>query len=203
MDNVLLLNANYTPAEVISWERAITLLLEDKVYVVVNYAKQIRSATQSWDWPAVVALKEFFDRTKQIRFSRSNVLARDVYECQYCGVRPRTPQGKPDINELTIDHVIPRAQSKNGRVTLPWNGESVPVTSWRNIATACCSCNSRKADRTPDQAKMKLKRIPFVPSMMDSVWMAISKHHIPNEWKDFLPESSPWRDYWDVELDPT
>ena len=199
---VLLLNADYTPIEVISWERAITLHLEDKVHVVMSYVDRfIRSASQAWEWPAVVALKEYWNRKQTIRLSRSNVLARDRYECQYCGATPKTASGKPDIERLTLDHVIPRAQAKNGRVTLPWSGESVPVSSWRNLSCACQDCNFRKADRTPDQAGMTLKRRPFTPSATDAIWMVLSKHHIPEEWKDYLPEGSPWREYWDAELE--
>ena len=58
-------------------------------------------------------------------------------QCQYCG-------DQPGGEELTIDHVVPRAQGG--------------VSSWTNCVLACIDCNKRKADRTPQQAGMKLQQ---------------------------------------------
>jgi 5-methylcytosine-specific restriction endonuclease McrA len=64
---------------------------------------------------------------------------RDFYECQYCASK----------ESLTIDHVVPK--SKGGKDT------------WENLVTACQKCNSRKGNRTPDEADMKLRKIPKQP----------------------------------------
>jgi len=77
-----------------------------------------------------------------VSFTRRNVYRRDGYECVYCGKAP-------GLAHLTIDHVVPRSQSG--------------PTTWENCATACVRCNARKADRTPTQAEMPLRRRPFVP----------------------------------------
>jgi 5-methylcytosine-specific restriction endonuclease McrA len=66
------------------------------------------------------------------RPTRALVLRRDAHRCQYCGVRGAT----------TIDHVMP--QSRGGKDT------------WENLVTACGPCNHGKADRTPEEAGMKL-----------------------------------------------
>lgn len=198
---VLLLNADYKPIKVLSWQRAITLLLEEKVQLVTAYAgRAIRSASENFPFPAVVVLKRYAVFGQQIKFNRQNVLARDQHECLYCGVRPRRKSGAPLLEALTIDHVIPRAQARKGKVTLA-SGKVVPVTCWENVATACTGCNAKKADRTPAQAGMPLRRAARVPTQWDVLWMAIHWYEVPEEWKDWLPEDSPWRDYWEAELE--
>lgn len=200
---VLLLNADYTPIKVISWERAVSLLLDEKARMVEEYAgKAIHSANLTLAFPAVVALVRYAKASTKVRFSRANVLARDGYQCQYCGCRPRTTGGFPRIDDLTVDHVVPRAQSRGGKVVLPWSRATVSVTCWENITTACVDCNRTKADRTPAEAKMTLRAIPKRPGPWDTVLMAFVKAKIPDEWKSFIPETSGWRDYWDGELDP-
>ena len=87
--------------------------------------------------PEVVALSGY-DRTAggPVTFSRRNIFKRDHYTCQYCGAQPGS-------EELTLDHVVPRSQGG--------------VSSWENCVLACMACNKRKADRTPEQARMHLR----------------------------------------------
>ena len=198
---VLLLNADYRPFKVISWVRALSLLMDEKADLVEGYVgKLLRSPSTEMPWPAVVRLRRYVRAQTRVRFSRRNVLARDGYTCQYCGELPLY-KGRPHVEALTIDHVVPRAQSRKGRVKLPWKERTVPVTCWENVVTACYECNSNKADRTPGQAGLKLTKRPKKPSSMDILRMAITKSVIPDEWKLYLPEDSRWRNYWDVELD--
>ncbi|MEQ1501660.1 MAG: HNH endonuclease [Myxococcota bacterium] len=199
---VLVLNADWTPLRVVPWERAVSLLLEDKVSVVEAYAgRMIRSATIGIPHPAVVVLRRYQAFRNRVRFNRQNVLARDGYACQYCGRRPARANGRPDLAELTLDHVIPRAQSENGRVRTA-DGSVVPVTCWANVVTACVACNGAKADRTPREARMPLRGWPRSPNGVDLLWMAVLQVDVPEEWRDWLPEGSPWRDYWTAELEP-
>lgn len=207
--HVLLLNADYTPIKVIDWQRAIVMLLDRKVALVEEYAgKLIRSTSIDMAFPAVVALKKYVKVASQSKFNRANVLARDGYQCMYCMTKPKTPTGRPDISELTIEHIVPRAQGRvslyRGRmipvVTLPWNGKVVPVTCWENVVAACYDCNLTKRDRTPAEAGMKLHKHPTKPSAWDVVRMSFLRMRIPEEWKDYLPEGSGWADYWDGEL---
>lgn len=74
--------------------------------------------------------------------SRRAVLLRDNFTCQYCG-------GQPGKEHLTLDHIIPR--SRGGRM------------DWENVVTACAPCNRRKANRTPDEANMRLLSVPVRP----------------------------------------
>jgi len=199
---VLVLDASYHPLGIVPWEHAVVLLLDEKARLVSDYAgRVVRSANLSMPWPAVVALSRYAGRRNRVRFNRQNVLARDRYACAYCGVRPQR-NGRPDLSELTLDHVVPRAQSRHHRVVLPWNGRNVPVTSWENVVTCCVACNARKADHTPDQARMPLRYLPRSPTALDTLAMSLARVPIPDEWKDWVPkEAAPWRDYWDIDLD--
>ena len=79
------------------------MLLEDKVSLVQAYTgRMIRSASTGIPHPAVVVLRRYQSFRDRIRFNRQNVLARDGYTCQYCGVRLA-------VSELTYDHVVPRS----------------------------------------------------------------------------------------------
>lgn len=197
----LLLNADYRPIKVIPWVRAVHLLLEEKADLVQEYlGRVLHSPSRAMPWPAVVRLRRFVRSDGRVRFSRQNVLARDGYRCGYCGAAPRAGH-RPDIEALTIDHVVPRAQARGGMVTLPWSRRVVPVTCWENVTTACEPCNMRKASRTPDQAGMRLVRTPRAPTPADVLRMTLVRVHIPDEWKAYLPNDSEWRDYWEAELE--
>jgi 5-methylcytosine-specific restriction endonuclease McrA len=194
----LLLNADYRPIRVISWERAFLLLLEEKAELVVGYAGQlVRSVSLAFERPAVVRLHKFATLEGRVRFNRQNLLARDSYTCGYCRARPLR-SGRPHVEELTLDHVIPRAQSRNGRVFLPWARKHVSVTCWENVVTACRACNGRKADRTPEQAGLRLASPPRVPTPLDAVRISLTRISIPQEWDEYIPEG--WREYWSEEL---
>ena len=169
----LLLTQGYEPLQIISWQRAITLVTLDKVEVVEQYDAEIRAVSLVVNVPAVVRLLKAFRRhAKPVKFSRVNIYARDGYRCQYCGIRCA-------IDELTYDHVLPR--SKGGR------------TSWENIVSACYLCNRRKANRTPIEAGMKLLTAPARPTWMPSVQIRVSTRSVPQAWRDYV--------YWTGEID--
>lgn len=200
MLSVLVLNVDYLPLEVVPWQRAMVRLLDGKVELIEQYVgKVVRTPSREFPFPAVVRIAQKYVR-RRARLSRANLLARDGYTCQYCGRRPRKSTGAPRLEELTLDHVVPRAQAAGGWVVLPWNGERVRLTSWRNLVACCSACNGRKGARVPRAAGMILRKYPRIPTMLDIAWMSVARHRIPDEWKDYLPEGSPWEDYWDVEL---
>lgn len=169
----LLLNSTYAPLRVISWKRAVMLWFEDKVEILEEYDDfDLTSVKIRIKCPAVVRLLTYVSGKKQrVKFSRINVFSRDKYSCQYCGATPG-PSG------LTYDHVIPR--SRGGK------------TVWDNIATCCIPCNRKKADRTPEEAKMKLRTKPVKPTWMPtSKILAVPK--TPDLWMSYL--------YWNSELE--
>lgn len=97
--------------------------------------------------PRIVRLKEFNKVPNNvIRFNRKNLYLRDRYICQYCA--RKFPTGT-----LSMDHVIPR--SRGGQ------------TNWNNIVTSCIICNTRKGNKTPEEARMNVIRKPYAPRYMD------------------------------------
>jgi 5-methylcytosine-specific restriction endonuclease McrA len=203
MEAVLVLNADYSILEIVSWQRAVSLMCRNQVHVVEAYADRfIRSASLTFDFPAVVARTKYVRPRRSTRFSRQNILARDAYTCQYCGIQPRKSSGAPRIEDLTIDHVIPRARARNGKVRSPWYPDLVKVTSWENILTACEPCNSKKADLSLKQVGFVPLKKPRPPTHREVAWMSLFKYEVPDEWKFYLPEgANGWRDYWTAELD--
>ena len=99
-----------------------------------------------------------------VTFSRRNVAKRDHHACQYCGAQP-------GWEAITIDHVVPRALGG--------------ASSWTNCVAACSRCNARKADRTPEQAGMHLRRRPTRPD-----WKPLYASHGGRvaSWSQFLPD---------------
>ncbi len=88
--------------------------------------------------------KVVHDLSRPPLLSRETLFARDRQICAYCG-------GKYRERELSKDHVIPI--SKRGR------------DNWVNVVTACRPCNHRKANRTPEQARMELLYVIVVVAM--------------------------------------
>jgi len=200
--HVLLLNSNYDPLKVITWKRAVELIFDVRADLVEHYVDRvIRSVSSSQPWPAVVRLREYVSSKARIRFNRQNVLARDRYTCAYCGDVPKTQAGKPRLEDLTLDHVIPRAQSKNGTVRTK-EGKTISVTCWANVICCCIPCNSKKADRTPGQAGMILRIQPRTPGTVDVLRMHLRRVDVPQEWIEYLPPgAAAWAGYWTDPLD--
>jgi len=96
--------------------------------------------------PEVIILTDYIrnpNKDKKVRFSRQSVFKRDSYTCQYCAK-------KLSRKDLTIDHVVPR--SRGG------------LTNFKNIVAACFKCNTKKANRTPEEAQMPLRTKPTIPN---------------------------------------
>ncbi len=189
MNPVLQLNADYAPMKVTSWERAVEMLLDGTVFLVdAEPGRFIRSEKLAMPWPSVVALRRYRNVRTRVRFSGRAVLARDHHRCAYCLCAPTIFGGRPDRNALTMDHVVPRAQARDGKVYLHWAKKWVNVTCWENAITACRRCNQQKGNRTPDQAGMQLHVYPRVPSQADVLRMQLGKmRRLPDAWLPYLP----------------
>lgn len=142
MNRTLVLNVTDQPLTVVSTERALTLMLKDKVDVVAANGRVFHAAGGAeFRAPTVVRIRYFVHvpyNPGTPNVSRKAIFARDRGQCQYCGK-----------NAENLDHVVP--QARGGKHT------------WDNLVAACRRCNSRKRDRTPEQAGMKLKREPYEP----------------------------------------
>lgn len=114
-------------------------------------------------------------KRRRPKMSRRAIYHRDRCTCQYCGTQLRE-------SECELEHVMPK--TRGGRF------------SFTNIVVACRACNSRKADRTPEEAGMKLLRQPKVP--VDDVEIDLpfkSTRSFKAGWAAFLDAA-----YWDIEL---
>jgi 5-methylcytosine-specific restriction endonuclease McrA len=100
--------------------------------------------------------------------SRETLFRRDHHMCAYCG-ETFAPKN------LGCDHVIPK--SRKG------------AYSWANLVTACKSCNSRKADRTPEEARMPLLYLPYKPSRFEA--LILENRKILADQMEFLLQRVP------------
>ena len=121
----LVLNADfrplsYYPLSLWSWQDAIKAVFLDRVNIVSNYDRFVRSPTFEMQLPSVVSLKTYIKPSRHPAFTRFNVFLRDRFTCQYCGAR----------EDLTFDHVLPR--SKGG------------TTTWENVRRGLLSVQSAK-----------------------------------------------------------
>jgi len=177
----LVLNADFRPIATISYKRALVLSFvnqEDNnkgLEPIDYYEETIKSAgNKNLPIPAVVRCPMYVSQTKKkIAFSKKNVFLRDGMTCCYCGTTDETG------GILTYDHVIPRsAYSKLGYSGSP--------TNWNNIVTCCISCNRRKADRTPKEAKMVLLKEPKEPSPGQYILGIGPWTKFPKEWEPYI-----------------
>lgn len=100
----LLLNSTFEPLKVVSWKKAVIMVMLDKVEVVEEYDQMVRGVRLSLPLPAVIRLNRFVRRKTTIfHFSRKNLYVRDGGRCQYCGTAF-------DHRGLTYDHVVPRSR---------------------------------------------------------------------------------------------
>ncbi len=181
--DILVLNKSYVPLHIIGWQKAMSLICQDSArpmdrdFVAYDFADWLLfSDTNVDDYPTVgtvsrkIAIPEIivlrkYDRlpARDVKYSRQTLFERDHHTCGYCGK-------VFDKKDLTVDHIIPR--SKGG------------MTTWKNTITSCFPCNSIKADRTPETAKMPLKFKPGKP-----VWFSpltdIKPDHPCKSWLKF------------------
>ena len=150
MERVILLNSDYSFLNTINWKKAMRLLAKGKVETIKATEKIIRNSERTWELyiPKVIRLIKLVRKIykTKVPFSKKNVIYRDLYTCQYCGKKDQ---------KMTIDHVIP--SSRGGK------------SSFDNCVAACKPCNNIKNDRTPNEAKMALKRLPFQPTIMEFI----------------------------------
>ena len=161
---VLVLNQSYEPLTVCRARRAVVLLYQGKAEMLENGVGFIHSINDTLPLPSVIRLAYLIKRPRlQKKLTRLEVFNRDRYTCQYCSKQTR---------QLTLDHVIPRY--RDGQHT------------WENVVSACVPCNRRKAGRTPQEASMRLIRLPSPPS--GDPFFNVPYHYLQtqNEWQKYL-----------------
>ncbi len=132
----------------------------------------ICSADMNFRIPEVIVLTSY-DKIPKIpdKFSRRELLIRDNYECQYCGIGLTR-------ETYTMDHIHP--QCYGGKNT------------WENTVIACFKCNVKKGNKTLAEAGLKLRSIPAKPKRR---FRNLDLSHKIDSWQAFLGEM-----YWNMPL---
>jgi 5-methylcytosine-specific restriction endonuclease McrA len=195
--DVLVLNRSFYAIQVISWQRALSLVYLDHAHVVdedyrcysfedwrelskiidTNPSGFVHTPALKIAIPDVIALR-CYDRlpASEVKFTRRNIYEHYRYQCCYCGK-------KLGSVELNLDHILPR--SRGGK------------TNWENIVTSCIPCNLRKGSRLPEEANMKLLVKPSKPAWRGPMSLVFaSPAKMKTSWQRFVDTM-----YWNVELD--
>lgn len=182
----LILNSDFTPIKVISWQQAMIIDFKyknNKSYPVdiIQYHGHCSVAVANGKTlaiPAIIKLNRYLNLYKnKVNFSRKNLFIRDNFLCQYCG------NSFPN-SQLTYDHVIPKCRYKPNLKN---------CTNWNNVVTSCRNCNAKKANKTPQEAGMALLKNPYVPKY-DTKYLSwhVEMHTISKDdpcyelWKPYL-----------------
>ena len=173
----LVLNADfrplsYYPLSLWSWQESVKAVFLERVNIVSEYDRFVRSPSLEMRLPSVVSLKTYVKPALYPAFTRFNVFLRDRFLCQYCGAK----------DDLTFDHLIPR--SRGGQ------------TRWDNVVTACAPCNLSKGGNLPNQAGMRPRQPPYRPTVFElhRNGRLFPPNYLHESWLDYL--------YWDTELEP-
>ncbi|NUJ87285.1 HNH endonuclease [Plantibacter sp. MCCC 1A11337] len=158
----LVLNAGYEPLAIVSFKRALVLVMHHKATVVeIDSSHPVVATSGSFDRPSVILLTRYvrIPNARRVPVTRRGVLRRDGHRCAYCGKAA-----------TTIDHVQPR--SRGG------------VDSWENLVACCLRCNNVKGDRTPVEMNWSLRVSPRTPH--GSQWMVRGVERSEPDWEQYL-----------------
>jgi len=108
-----------------------------------------------------------------VGLTKHRLFVRDRHICAYCG-------GLFAESDLTVEHIIP--VSRGGKQT------------WTNIVTACRSCNTRKGNRTPEEARMPLAYVPYAVCRNEG--FILSNRRILADQMAFLQATLPRHSRW-------
>jgi 5-methylcytosine-specific restriction endonuclease McrA len=144
------------------------LSFEDWIERAPEGCRMIKTSSMPIPAPDVIVLKKYGQRPPmKVGYNRQNLFRRDKHSCQYCGVSLPS-------SELQIEHVMPR--SRGG------------PTTWENTVAACDDCNSRKADKTPSEAGMRLRKKPAAPSWKPTI--RVPQGEVRPIWVQFLRQGA-------------
>jgi len=183
--SVLILNKHWIPINTTTARHSFALMYsenakgimieEDKVvplewneWVSLNINetdKKIKTVKGFVKIPTVIVLNHYDKIPRQtVKFTQKNLWERDNFTCQYTGKKVTRTNGN-------IDHIIPRSQGGK--------------TSWENCVIAHKEINAIKADRTPEQAGLKLLKKPSAPRIMPVSFYIRNKEEV-KDWELFL-----------------
>ena len=169
MSATLIMNSDFTPLSIIplstaSWKEAIRISFLGHAKTLEYYDEwEVHSPRITMKVPSVMISSTFVKKKNFVRFTRQNLLIRDNFECQYCGIHLTN-------NTLTVDHVIPRV--RGGK------------TKWENITCACKKCNSDKGHKSEMKPRIPAYRPDYYDLVTNARKTAIV---VPDtKWIDYL-----------------
>lgn len=196
--DVLVLNKAWYAIQIADWQKVMSLLYQNAAEAVdenmcsydfnnwVELSKNIQSnpkgfvctTTLKIAVPEVVRLLHYDKLPRQdVKFTRRNIYEHYEYKCCYCAKELPT-------SKLNLDHVLPK--SRGGH------------TTWNNIVLSCIPCNTRKDNRTPEEAGMKLLVKPGRPRWQPVKTITLQASiPVPKSWQTLLDSK-----YWESELKP-
>ena len=142
----------------VTWEEWITLPIRDHDHAVHTVRGAIRVPT------VIVAVNFARVPRKRPKLCARTIRERDGNRCQYTGQVLRPDEG-------SLDHVVPR--SRGG------------PSSWENLVWSSKDVNTRKGNRLPQEAGLKLLKAPQAPKELPVTVMLHNAHEIA-EWNLFL-----------------
>ena len=163
---VLVLNASYEPVHICNVRRAVVMIFKGVAVMQEQATFVLRSVSSSLPAPSVIRLIHFVHIPYRKRLaSKSSILIRDRYVCQYCG-KPLKSQ------EVTLDHIVPK--SRGGK------------SDWENLAACCSRCNVRKGSRLPEEAGLTLLKDPRKGSTYHFIHLLRHYGSADERWKKYL-----------------
>ncbi len=172
---ILRLDISGSPVAWVPWQDAVCLYTKDMVawtageraFTFYGGISRLTGQRSSVTVNSIIAVKQSsvlrHERRGVPPLNNNELFLRDGNLCMYCG------DEFPD-SALTRDHVIPVSRGGQDR--------------WSNVVTACKHCNTHKGDRLPEEARVSLLAIPYVPNWAE--FLALSNRRIYADQMEFL-----------------
>src|SRR5436190_6458869 len=144
----------------VAWDEWITLPVRPQDNAVQTVRGPIRVPT------VIVAVNFAKVPKKRPKLCAKAIRERDDNRCQYTG-----KVLKPD--EGSLDHVVPRSRGVKD--------------AWENLVWSSKAVNTKKGNRLPEEAGLKLLTVPRAPKELPISALIRNAHSIP-EWKLFVNE---------------
>jgi len=172
---ILRLDIAGSPVTWIPWQNAICLYSRDMVawtagdsiFTFKGGTNRVSGLRSKVNINSIIAIKRSAIRKRAKRYAppltNRELFLRDAHLCMYCG-----HQFQESL--LTRDHLLPL--SRGGK------------DKWSNVVTTCRHCNTHKGNRNPEEARMPLLAVPYVPNWAE--YLALSNRKILADQMDFL-----------------
>jgi hypothetical protein len=143
----------------VEWEEWITLPIREWDFSIKTIRMEIRI-------PTILIVKNY-GKVPEVKFGKNpsteQIRIRDGNRCQYTGRKLKKDQ-------ISIDHVRPKSRGGDN--------------SWENLVCSDKNLNTIKSNKTPEEAGLKLIRLPEKPNPIPRYKLIHEAKHI--DWNLFL-----------------